>query len=206
MKQLRSEGFTLIELLIVVAIIAILAAIAIPNFLAAQTRSKVARVKANMRTSTTAIESFKIDNNVYPNTGGSLSAYGLPNCVTTPIPYITKVPDDIFDVFSGYGPGFLPIKYRSENHSGLYVNTGNGNWQQDIRVTSQESNSTNIRYVVFSLGPGQQLAHLKFGTGFWNLPGESGRFPHPHRYWYDPTNGTITLGYVVRDSGGNVSP
>ena len=50
-----------------VAIIAILAAIAVPNFLEAQMRSKVARVKADMRTIATAVESYAIDcNGKYP--------------------------------------------------------------------------------------------------------------------------------------------
>ena len=60
---MKSKAFTLIELLIVVAIIAILAAIAVPNFLEAQTRSKVARTKADMRTISIAIESYTVDNN-----------------------------------------------------------------------------------------------------------------------------------------------
>jgi len=60
------KGFTLIELLIVVAIIAILAAIAIPNFLQAQTRAKVSRAEADMRSIATALESYYVDHNEYP--------------------------------------------------------------------------------------------------------------------------------------------
>ena len=58
-------AFTLIELLIVVAIIAILAAIAVPNFLEAQVRAKVSRVKSDMRAVATALESYHVDNNRY---------------------------------------------------------------------------------------------------------------------------------------------
>jgi len=60
------KAFTLIELLIVVAIIAILAAIAVPNFLEAQTRAKIARVQSDQRTYSTALETYYIDNNSYP--------------------------------------------------------------------------------------------------------------------------------------------
>ena len=60
------KGFTLIELLIVVAIIAILAAIAVPNFLEAQVRSKVSRARSDQRSLATAIEAYFVDNNLYP--------------------------------------------------------------------------------------------------------------------------------------------
>ncbi len=62
----RLQGFTLIELLIVVAIIGILAAIAVPNFLNAQVRAKVARSEAEIRNLKNTLESFFIDNNQYP--------------------------------------------------------------------------------------------------------------------------------------------
>jgi prepilin-type N-terminal cleavage/methylation domain-containing protein len=64
MKKYR--GFTLIELLIVMAIIAILTAIAVPNFLEAQVRAKVACVRSDFRSLSSALESFQAENNMYP--------------------------------------------------------------------------------------------------------------------------------------------
>jgi general secretion pathway protein G len=70
----NAKGFTLIELLIVVAIIGIIAAIAIPNLLNAIDRGKQKRTMADMRSIGTAIESYAVDFSHYPE--GDLSAVG----------------------------------------------------------------------------------------------------------------------------------
>jgi len=98
----KSNAFTLIELLIVVAIIAILAAIAVPNFLEAQTRSKVSRAKADMRTIATGLEVYFVDNNKYPAAyepnGTTLNPRILRLVpLTTPVSYLSSVPLDVFN-------------------------------------------------------------------------------------------------------------
>jgi type II secretion system protein G len=62
----KQSGFTLIELLIVIAIIGILAAIAIPNLLNAVQRGKQKRSMSDMRALATAVEAYAVDNNSYP--------------------------------------------------------------------------------------------------------------------------------------------
>ena len=86
----KERGFTLIELLIVVAIIGIIAAIAIPNLLNAIDRSKQKRTMTDMRSVGTACEEYSIDNNFYPiqTTQGAVSGVA----VTLEGPYIKIVP------------------------------------------------------------------------------------------------------------------
>lgn len=94
------NAFTLIELLIVVAIIGILAAIAVPNFLNAQIRAKVAKVESDHRALGNAIEMYFLDNNAYmpyPNWGGHTSPLYF-NALSTPVAYLSN-PESVDDPF-----------------------------------------------------------------------------------------------------------
>lgn len=93
----NEKGFTLIELLIVVAIIGIIAAIAIPNLLNAIDRGKQKRTMADLRSMGTAVEEYSIDNNFYPATTSvaTLEAQVSPS-------YMRKLPER-----DGWGMNFF---------------------------------------------------------------------------------------------------
>ena len=72
-ESMNRKGFTLIELLIVVVIIGILAAIAIPKFANTKEKAYVAAMKSDLRNLVTAQESYFADNVTYPSTTTNLS-------------------------------------------------------------------------------------------------------------------------------------
>ena len=85
MRNRSDKGFTLIELLIVVAIIGIIAAIAIPNLLNAIQRGKQKRTMSDLRSIGTAVESYQVDNGFPPKVASGavsgLAAYLQPTFI-----------------------------------------------------------------------------------------------------------------------------
>jgi prepilin-type N-terminal cleavage/methylation domain-containing protein len=205
------KGFTLIELLIVVAIIAVLAAIAVPNFLEAQTRAKVSRVKSDQRTIATAMEAYAVDTNVYPeqlpfNTNGFLSTVTLRR-LTTPVAYLTSLGACI-DIFNtqlnqNAGNGFeLGQPYLFANYAQFYP--------------IQNINDPDLQFrgwAVVSFGPdklngtdgntpnSRAMIQMPPVVSRFGAAGLSGATPSWYDCKYDPTNGTISPGDIGRAGG-----
>lgn len=200
----RVPGFTLIELLIVVAIIAILAAIAVPNFLEAQVRAKVSRNKADMRSEATAIETYRVDNNAYPpaweywpagpgRTWGTFTEIPggpfhsrMPSYLTTPISYMTNLPDDPFRKTK------LTNNLKEVSLRHVYFNMP---YYFAAGVSQTSVNNISVAYKLagewffYSVGPDNDE---------FNIP--SGQSLNSKRVYrdYDPTNGTVSLGNIFR--------
>jgi len=186
-----SFGFTLIELLIVVAIIGILAAIAIPNFLQAQVRSKVARVQADSRTIAIAMDVYNVDWSTYPllavrdwaGSGGAYLQLRAYQALSTPVDYLTSaVLDDPF------------MESRGSTTAGRYLQIASGvKGDLDKSLDTRPNILAHVYddrtyprdcYLIISVGPD----HM---DNSW-----ISSYPYSSGIPYDPTNGTVSVGDV----------
>jgi len=161
----------LIELLIVVAIIGVLAAIAVPNFLNARMRAQITRVYADMDACAKALEQYHVDHDKYPYyknprdyvtalSGGALIY--LPIRLTTPVPYLGTLPLDPFP------PEVLPASETDTSkrpymylhgYDQVYKNQAFVGSHIQIHFQNASKSKQNILWEIWSLGPDRLVAH-----------------------------------------------
>jgi general secretion pathway protein G len=171
------QAFTLVELLVVVTVLALLAAVAAVNYQHAAARSKVARVQADMRTITGALEAYRADEKMYPPStvpGGDILLEHPLVALTTPVAYVASVPQDPFGLAPyNFEPwlrerGYL-YRERAGTSVGMSSETFGHIWRHEPRY----------EYFIHSCGPNRIWDVLPFVE-------------------YDVTNGTVSAGDIVR--------
>lgn len=165
--RMKNNAFTLIELLIVVAIIGILAAIALPNFQNAQTRTRVAAVTAEFETLAKSLVAYHVDRNAYPpmvDRGGSYKHYRVTSFLSTPIAYLSSMPTDPFqqreDPFGLISDPDVARRYRYHNIDFLLAT----NDQRDMPVDRNDREVFGA-WRVHSVGPDREYqVNLVYGA------------------------------------------
>lgn len=203
----KVNAFTLIELLIVIAIILILISIALPNFLTAQIRSKVAHVNSELRTFAIGLDFYHTDWKKYPILKGEFQYDAMLGLMplSTPIPYLkTSNLEDPFksagNLLQGWNPDYA-YHYVWAN----YKWTGEGGKSQGFPTRTFGDRWPGVPNLdaacVWSLGPYTTMKSIhkvpEWALAFWvnKQPGTA------YDQVYSPTNGTVSEGGIIRYVG-----
>ena len=216
LKHRTRRGMTLIELTVVVGIVALLAAIAVPRYNEAMTRSKTARARNDLRVVADALEMYHIDNNAYPfgrptpgsDPFGVFSVFSLAT-LTTPIAYCS--PQSLKDPFGPIQPNIpfttipslstgdpdRPFPAPLDQPSFLYFNY--------LQFAALKGNPGLAAkgYSIISSGPDR---HDSFSV-YYPFPGELPDTASTFGIFgvsdtvYDPTNCSVSSGDISRWGG-----
>lgn len=212
------RALTLVELLVVLAVIGILAALAVPHFLEAQTRAKVSTAKTNLRTVVGGLEAFAVDHGGYPATGpdfpgdplGVLADHQLRG-LTTPVAYITG--SAFHDPFGQLrAQGFGTIYAGGRDSDGDFPDLSPPNLEKSIiylhypSMAERHEDPSLHRHGggVVSLGPDSRDSlggYRPFSPLFFVERFSWAGVTHPLQTIYDPTNGTISPGDISDFAG-----
>ena len=200
------RGVSILELMIVATMLALLAAISVPNWADSQRRTKLARSEASMRMVATALESYAADySGIYPYDGVSYNAppnmynyWYLPFTISTPVAYLNSY--RVVDPFRIQSPA-LPTQVASDLR---YTSMGSS-YGTDWAVFTERSqphpylaaaSADYGKYRVLSVGPDRGFGPIGYPSPSTLPPynySTSG-VPIP----YDATNGIYSTGDIIR--------
>jgi len=209
----KKRAFTLIELLIVVAIIAILAAIAVPNFLEAQVRAKVSRARTDMRTIAVAEEAYRVDWNTYTHSNRAEdnpyayyttgTGWGGFAQLTTPVAYLSAIPLTPFGQSRVWGD--LAQWRTGQTYRLGTANSGSRYWTGKPRTSNPDGFPADT-FLLCCDGPDNMAdAVAPFTTGVYAWPAINANDPQMVAELlgriYDSTNGAVSKGDLHRVGG-----
>lgn len=117
----RGKGFTLVEVLVVVGIIALLAAIAIPNLMRAKISANESAARATLKSIANSLENYAAINSVYPTDTTQLI---------------------------GATPPYLSVDYFADTHNGYSYTSVLGDYSYTITATPINVNTGTVTYTI----------------------------------------------------------
>jgi len=190
---MNRSAFTLIELLIVVGIIGIITAIAVPTYRDATIRSRVAQAQMDLRNVAQALNTYRLDHNIFPRRQNELNFFAvflLPD-LTSPIAYLGN--PSMKDPFGKVEEYIPPREDLGAEYVGLVKDSYTYTPYVSFSRLQGRPEYMKEGFALSSIGPDKQDSYIvdfPFPDAY-RLPGDSVRDSV-----YDPSNGIISPGDI----------